>query len=369
MSEQPLSDDRWMGVALAAADQMVGQTAENPSVGCALISKDNKLIAVGHTASGGRPHAEVAALAMLKAQDDMNGTSTVEGGTAYVTLEPCAHFGKTGPCAQALIDAKIARVVIACHDPDARVDGKGVAMLDAAGVVVSHLPHPRANRQIAGFVSRITRQRPFVSVKMATSHDGFITAKQDTQTWLTGGVSRAFVHDRRSRHDMMLTTARTLITDKAQMNVRIAGFTGTQPPLAILDSHATLPVDAPCLAPDRPVYLFCRKGQRQAAWPAHVTCFEVPDEGGGLCLSTIFAKLTELGAGAVMVEAGAGLFDSLHQQDLIDELVWLCAPHKLKDGLKAWHSGDEIDFCPPKHYIKHSAFPLGQDRAFIYKRT
>jgi len=155
-----------MNVALTQADKIIGHTAENPAVGCAIISSRQKLVGVGHTSHKGRPHAERVALEMAG--------DAASGGTAYVTLEPCAHHGATSPCAEALIAANIARIVIGAHDPDRRVAGKGIALLKQAGLDVSVMEQRLASRQMAGFLSRQNKGRPFVFVKMATSFDGFI---------------------------------------------------------------------------------------------------------------------------------------------------------------------------------------------------
>ena len=346
-----------MNVALAQADLAVGTTAENPAVGCAIIDKQGRLIAVGHTQPSGRPHAEIMALDMAGAR--------ARNGTAYVTLEPCAHIGKTGPCAKALIAAGIAHVVIAAHDPDSRVCGKGIAMLEEAGVLVSMMPEERALRQMAGFLSHHQKARPFIFMKIATSQDGFITAKKGTQTWLTGAVSKRYVHDLRSRCDVMLTSSGTIAADDPAMTMRITGYQAGQPALAILDSHASLPVDAACLKAERPIVLYHAKGAVLKEYPAHITPIAITQHGGYLSLDEVVQDLHERGFGTVMVEAGASLFESLTDANLIDELIWLQAPHALKTGLLAWDCADKMDFSHPSAYIIKNSFDLGADKAFI----
>lgn len=364
---KPPSDKQWLSLAFAQADKIVGHTAENPAVGCVILDADGILVGVGHTSQNGRPHAEVNALTMAGAR--------AKGGTAYVTLEPCAHQGKTGPCATALAQAGIAKVIIAQSDPDSRVSGKGISYLESHNIAVSVRTESRAQRQMAGFLSRHLRQRPFVSVKMATSDDGYITAQPGTQTWLTGPVSRAFVHDLRSRADVMMTTSGTIKADNPALNVRIAGYDLPQPALAILDSEASLPRDAACLSAKRPVLLYHRKGAALKSWPDHVTTIAIARNDDGLDLTQILGDLHERCLGRVMVEAGAKLFASLDAHSVIDELIWLKAPHKLNQGILAWpynnapdeHRPDKhnIDFCAPDHYINAYDMPLGADHATI----
>ena len=168
-----------MQVAIAAARRAEGRSGPNPPVGCAIISSDGQLIAVGHTASGGRPHAETEALAMAG--------DAAQGATAYVTLEPCAHTGQTGPCADALVGAGISRVVIAARDPDDRVNGRGIERLADSGVDIQIGVEAEAARQVmAGFLARVTMSRPLVTLKTATSLDGMIALGDGAKRWITG---------------------------------------------------------------------------------------------------------------------------------------------------------------------------------------
>ena len=358
----PLNDKRWLSLALAQADRIVGHTAENPAVGCVIIDKDGCLVGVGHTSQNGRPHAEVNALAMAGAR--------AQGGTAYVTLEPCSHHGKTGPCAHALSQAGIAQVVIAQTDPDPRVFGKGIAYLESQNITVRVEPFSRARRQMAGFLSCQEQGRPFVSVKMATSHDGYIAAKAGAQTWLTGSTSRTYVHDLRSRADVMMTTSGTMAADNPSLNVRIEGFSLPQPALAILDSEASLSIDSACLAADRQVILYHRAGAELKPWPNHVEPVCVGHDKEGLNLLEILHDLHQRRLGRIMVEAGAQLFSSLDKHKLIDELIWLKAPHRLDKGILAWQpkeqgEKDKMDFSAPDNYITSYEMPLGADYATI----
>ena len=350
---------RWMNVALMAASQIVGQTAENPPVGCVIIDKDGCLAGVGHTSFGGRPHAETMALTQA-------GKSAY-GGQAFVTLEPCAHHGKTPPCASALIQAGISAVHVAISDPDSRVSGKGIAMLEEAGVKTSlGIGGEKAQHQMAGFLSRQNHKRPFVTLKMASTADGFIAQKAGAQTWLTGQVARRYVHDMRSRHDIILSASGTVKADNPQLNVRLSGWQGRQPDVALLWRDGALPSDAALLQTDRRIHLYHEEGARLPALPSSVTAKAIKIEESGLSLEAVLCDLAEQGYGRVMVEAGAKLAKSLLSAHLIDELVWLKAPHFLETGLKAWKSADDVDFSAPEGYIKRKEFTLGADMVSIF---
>lgn len=346
-------------VALAQAWHAQGISAENPSVGCAIYDERRRLVGVGHTQTGGRPHAEIMALEMAGAR--------AASGTAFVTLEPCAHHGKSAPCVDALIGADIAHVVILAHDPDPRVSGKGITRLKQAGVAVTIALHETADRQMAGFFTRMRQNRPFVTVKMATSRDGYITGKAGEQTWLTGPVSRAYVHDMRSRADVMLTSSETIITDNPQLDVRIDGYKAAQPTLVILDSKARVPSDAACFAAKRSVLLYHSTTGALADYPSHVETCHVAGAAGGVCLSQVMQDLGKRGLSNIMVEAGAKMFESLSAAGLVDQLIWLRAPHDLHGGVFAWQSVKGMDFSAPASYIKTTAISLGNDDGFILR--
>ncbi|MGC6516552.1 MAG: bifunctional diaminohydroxyphosphoribosylaminopyrimidine deaminase/5-amino-6-(5-phosphoribosylamino)uracil reductase RibD [Candidatus Puniceispirillaceae bacterium] len=358
------SAQRWLHLALAQADKIVGHTADNPAVGCVIIDKDGLLAGVGHTSLNGRPHAEINALLMAG--------DRARGGTVFVTLEPCSHQGQTGPCSEALIRAGVKEVVIAAKDPDPRVDGQGIKSLRDKGIIVTYAPQPRAMIQMAGFLSKVSRNRPYVTVKMATSRNGFIAAKQGAQTWLTGPVSRQYVHDLRSRHQVMLTSFATIKADNPLLNVRKNNYPFPQPALAVIDSHAGLASDMACLTPSRDVILYHRNDVIPQSLPPHVQTVPISyDETGPygetrLSLPAIMTDLSNRGFGSVMVEAGASLFAGLRSHDLIDRLIWLSAPHELPSGLLAWPGAEGVDFSEPNDYIKADEFFLGQDTARIF---
>lgn len=220
-----------MATALALAERGVGRTGQNPSVGCVIV-KDDIAIGRGWTQQGGRPHAEAMALAEAGVQ--------AEGSTVYVTLEPCAHQSPRGPsCAHILRDARPARVVIALQDPDPRTAGEGMAALTAHGISVeSGVMAAQAAISLGGFISRMTRGRPFVTLKLATSLDGKIAMPDGSSRWITGDVARAHSHIERARSDAILVGSGTLRADAPQLTVRLRGLENRQPRKILLGSGA-----------------------------------------------------------------------------------------------------------------------------------
>ena len=220
-----------MAAALALAERGVGRTGQNPSVGCVIV-KDDIAIGRGWTQQGGRPHAEAMALAEAGGQ--------AEGSTVYVTLEPCAHQSPRGPsCAHILRDARPARVVIGLQDPDPRTAGEGMAALTAHGVSVeSGVMAAQAAISLGGFISRMTRGRPFVTLKLATSLDGKIAMPDGSSRWITGDVARAHSHIERARSDAILVGSGTLRADAPQLTVRLRGLENRQPRKILLGSRA-----------------------------------------------------------------------------------------------------------------------------------
>lgn len=218
-----------MAAALSLAERGVGRTGQNPSVGC-IIVKDDRVIGRGWTQPGGRPHAEAMALAQAG--------EAARGSTIYVTLEPCAHLSPRGPaCGQLLVEARPARVVIALQDPDLRTAGAGMEALKAAGIAVTtDVMASEACQSLAGFIGRMNRGRPFVTLKIASSLDGQIAMADGSSRWITGDAARAHSHVERARTDAILVGAGTVRADAPQLNVRIAGLGAFQPRRVMLGS-------------------------------------------------------------------------------------------------------------------------------------
>ncbi len=227
-------DERFMAAAIEVSRRHLGQTGTNPSVGC-LIVKDGIVVASAVTAVGGRPHAEPQALA--------EAGELARGATAYVTLEPCSHYGKTPPCANALIAAGVARVVISVTDPDERVYGRGIGMLLDAGIQVDvGILEQEGRRSLAGYLMRQTNKRPYVTLKLAVSADGMIGRKGEGQIRITGDQARAQVQMLRAESDAILVGIGTAIADDPELTVRTPGLEGRSPVRIVLDPWLDLPV-------------------------------------------------------------------------------------------------------------------------------
>ena len=223
-----------MAGALALARRGLGRVAPNPAVGCVLV-KDGHIIGRGWTLNGGRPHAETEAL--------RRAGSAAKGATAYVTLEPCAHHGKTGPCAEALVAAGIARAVVAIEDPDPRVSGKGIAILQRAGIAVTMGVGQAAAAAInEGFFRRVRDRRPLFTLKLATSLDGRIATHTGESRWITGEKARAQAHLLRAEHDAVLIGSDTALIDDPKLTCRLPGLERVSPLRIVLDGRLRLPL-------------------------------------------------------------------------------------------------------------------------------
>lgn len=232
------SDKGWLASAIALSRRGRGRTAPNPNVGCIILDAQGRVAGRGWTHPGGRPHAEAAALAQAG--------EAARGGTAYVTLEPCAHESPRGPCcAGLLVAAGVARVVIAAGDPDPRTDGAGIARLRAAGIAVSVGDlAAEARSAMAGFFIRRRHDRPFVTLKLATSLDGRIALPDGTSRWITGPAARAHAHVERASHELILVGRGTLAADQPKLDVRLRGLEDRAPrPVLLSHSADGLPED------------------------------------------------------------------------------------------------------------------------------
>ncbi|MCJ9669319.1 MULTISPECIES: bifunctional diaminohydroxyphosphoribosylaminopyrimidine deaminase/5-amino-6-(5-phosphoribosylamino)uracil reductase RibD [unclassified Neorhizobium] len=230
------AEDRWfMASALRLSRLHTGQTGTNPSVGCVIV-KDGEVVGSAVTAPGGRPHAETQAL-------DIAGEKA-RGATAYVTLEPCSHYGRTPPCANALVEAGVARVVISLTDPDPRVSGRGIAILRDAGIVVeTGLMEDEGRRALAAYLTRQTKGRPHVTLKLAVSADGML-GRRGEEVSITGPEARAEVHRLRAEADAILVGIGTVLSDDPELTVRISGLEKRSPVRIVLDRRLELPLDS-----------------------------------------------------------------------------------------------------------------------------
>lgn len=325
--------------ALQLAEQGLYSTQPNPRVGCVII-KDGKIIGEGTHFRAGEPHAEVYALRQAGGQ--------AKGATLYVTLEPCCHTGRTPPCSQAIIDAGIAKVIIAMQDPNPLVAGSGLAHLQAHNIeVASGLMQAQAEALNLGFISRMTRQKPFVRCKIAASLDGKTALNNGASQWITSEPARLDVQHWRARSCAILTGIGTVLTDNPSMTVRgitvLANRTAPSPsrgegwgegaairqPLkVVVDSQLQTPIDAKILQGGLVLIAFAQSNpQKEAqllAAGAELLC--IPNSEGKVCLETLLSHLAAREINELLTEAGEGLNGALLAQNLIDELLIYYAP-------------------------------------------
>lgn len=313
-----MTDVAHMAHALALAARGLGRTWPNPAVGCVIV-KAGRVVGRGWTQPGGRPHAETVALAQAGA--------AALGATAYVTLEPCAHHGRTPPCAEALISAGVARVVTGTGDPDPRVAGQGHALLRAAGIAVTEgVLEAEAQAANAGFLKRVTRGLPFLTLKLATTLDGRIATAAGESRWITGAAARRVVHAMRMRHDAVLVGVGTALADDPDLSVREIGAVH-QPVRIVLDSRLRHLPDSRLGRTARHVPVWMCHGPEapaaaRAAWQATgarlIACAASPD---GLDAIDALRRLADEGLTRIFCEGGARLAAGLIRAGLCDELV------------------------------------------------
>ena len=316
------SDSGFMTQALRLAERGAYTAHPNPMVGCVIV-RDGDVVGEGWHAFTGEPHAEIHA---LEAAGD-----NARGATAYVTLEPCSHQGKTPPCTDALIEAGIAEVVIALEDPNPDVDGGGAGKLEAAGITVrTGVLAEQVEQQLAGFLSRVTRGRPFVRLKMASSLDGCVAMASGESQWITGPEARADVQRLRARSGAILSGIGTVLADDPSFTVRDPDIDtrGRQPLRVILDRNLRMPLSAEMLALPGDTLVYCSDDRKRGPLVdlgAEVVVVEEVD--GFVDARAVLEDLGRREINDVLVEAGPSLAGYLVENDLADELVIYQAPH------------------------------------------
>ncbi|WP_394247886.1 bifunctional diaminohydroxyphosphoribosylaminopyrimidine deaminase/5-amino-6-(5-phosphoribosylamino)uracil reductase RibD [Vibrio profundi] len=313
-------DFQMMSRAIQLAKRGIYTTAPNPNVGCVIVN-NGQIVGEGYHHKAGEPHAEVHALRMAKEQS--------EGATAYVTLEPCSHYGRTPPCAEGLINAKVAKVICAMEDPNPKVAGRGISMLRDAGVEVEvGLLEQDAIALNPSFIKRMQTGMPFVQVKMAASLDGQTALANGKSQWITSKEARQDVQNYRAKSGSILSTSQTVIEDNASLNVR-----WTELPVSLQQSYPAELVRQPAriildrkneLHADLKLFHLTTPIMRVAEQEADINIGL--DECGQLNLRELFSELPKRNIDHVWVEAGATLASSLIKQQLVDELVLYLAP-------------------------------------------
>lgn len=348
-----MTDLLHMRHALSLAERVLGRTAPNPAVGCVIV-KDERVVGRGWTQAGGRPHAETIALA--------EAGEAARGATAYVTLEPCAHQGQTPPCANALIQAGIARVVVAVEDPDPRVSGKGIAMLwDGDIEVASGVLEREAALLNQGFFLRVKEGRPLVTLKIASSLDGKTATVSGQSKWITGPQARRHGHLLRARHDAILVGVETAIADDPELTCRIAGLEGRSPLRIVLDTRLRLSEASKLVktAKETPTLVFTavdgRLGDAEVVRVAR-------DARGRPDVGAVLKELARRGITRLLVEGGASVHAAFLDRGLADRLEVFRAPLVLgASGKSAVDALAAFDLDEASRFVSLRRRALGAD--------
>lgn len=357
-----------MRSALALGRRGLGTVWPNPAVGCVIVN-DGRVVGRGFTQPGGRPHAETEALAMAG--------EAARGATAYVTLEPCAHHGKTPPCAEALVAAGIARVVAAIEDPDPRTAGKGLDILRAAGIAVSSgLCRDEAAEVNAGFFMKVAEGRPLVTLKLATTLDGRIATHAGESKWITGEASRAAGHLLRAEYDAIMVGSGTALADDPELTCRLPGLGERSPVRVVVDGRLRLPLTSKLVATasETPTWVLTLEGgdpdRVQAFQDAGVDLIELPPgPDHSIDLRAALRALAESDVTRVLVEGGAHLAAALLRDGLVDRMVWFRSARLIGgDGLPAAVSFgvDRLEQAP--RFERVEIIPVGDDVMETYKK-
>ena len=353
-----------MSVALNLARRGLGMVWPNPSVGCVLV-RDGRVVGRGWTQPGGRPHGETEALG--------RAGGLALNATAYVSLEPCAHHGETPPCADALIEAAVARVVIAAEDPDPRVAGRGMARLADAGIeVIEGICRDAALALNAGFLKRVTAGRPLFTLKMATSLDGRIATGCGHSKWITGEPARLRGHGLRADHDAVMVGIGTALADDPSLDCRLPGLAHRSPLRIVVDSHLRLPLESR-LARQPSLILTLAGGdeaRRNALRARGVEIIDVvPNGDGRVDLAAAAQALGSRGLTRVLVEGGAQLNGALLRENLADRLIWFRNPRLIGgDGLPAAVGFGVETLADAPGFRRSSIVNVGDDVMETYER-
>ncbi|EJK85580.1 bifunctional diaminohydroxyphosphoribosylaminopyrimidine deaminase/5-amino-6-(5-phosphoribosylamino)uracil reductase RibD [Agrobacterium rhizogenes] len=367
MTRRP-DDERFMAAAIRLSRWHLGLTSTNPSVGCVIV-KDGAVIGRGVTAVGGRPHAETQALA--------DAGEAARGATAYVTLEPCSHYGKTPPCSEALIAYGVARVVISVTDPDQRVSGRGIAMLRDAGIEVDiGILEEEGRHSLAGYLMRQTRNRPYVTLKLAVSTDGMIGKTGTGQVRITGDVARAQVQVVRAESDAILVGIGTAIADDPELTCRLPGLEDRTPLRIVIDDQLQLPLGSKLVKTARQYPVITVAGhpppfdentdkalmaRRAALDDAGVEVLQSNSNEPGELLEALGTR----GISSLLVEGGARVAQRFLDADLVDRILLFQGPDAIGEG-GIESPVTKTNIPPSFRHIRASQF--GDDRCDEFER-
>lgn len=359
--------------ALGQAREALLVSTPNPRVGCAITSTDGKVLGQGHTQRTGGPHAEIMAL-----RDAAAKGHSVQGATAYVTLEPCSHHGRTGPCCDALITAGIKKVVASIADPNPLVSGQGFARLRAAGIEVEVGPGTRESRELnIGFFSRMVRKTPWVRLKVAASLDGKTALNNGSSQWITAESARRDGHAWRARACAVLTGVGTVLADNPRLDVRLIE-TPRQPHLVIVDSRLESPLNAHLFIAGRALYIYCAvqdAAKKRALEARGATVVYLPqtdpngNASGRVDLAAMLRDLAAREVNEVHVEAGQALNGALCAAGLVDELVVYLGPTLIGQGRGMADFGPLTELAQAVPLTFTSSEILGPDLRIVARVT
>jgi diaminohydroxyphosphoribosylaminopyrimidine deaminase/5-amino-6-(5-phosphoribosylamino)uracil reductase len=348
-----------MELALRLGRRAMGTTAENPNVGCVLV-RDDRLIGAGWTQPGGRPHAETQAL--------FAAGKAARGASAYVTLEPCAHHGRTPPCADALMQAGIAKAVIAIDDPDPRVSGRGIGILQGAGIKVEVGDGAEeARRDLGGFLTRILKKRPYVTLKLGVSSDFRIAAAAGQRTLITGEESWRRVHLMRAQSDAVLIGLSTALADDPELTCRLPGMEKCSPVRVVADTRLSIPPKSKLVktATEVPLWLLATRKGVMGPGITVIDCHAGPEKW--VDLADALQRLGERGVNRLLVEGGSFVARSLLDQALVDEVQLFEAPVALGPGAVEAVAGLSREQALGDFDLDQQEV-LGPDRLSVYVR-
>ena len=365
-------DVAFMQLALDLAKQGEFTTTPNPSVGCVLV-KDSKVVGKGFHAKAGEPHAEVMAL--------REAGENARGATAYVTLEPCSHFGRTPPCAKGLVEAGVSKVIAAMCDPNPQVAGKGLQILSDAGIESAvGLLEENTEQLNKGFLKRMRTGKPFVQLKLAMSIDGKTAMASGESKWITGAQARADVQQYRAKASAILSTSQTVLADDPSLNVRWeelppdvkAGYSQEklrQPVRVILDSSHKVRSDFKVFSTESPVWLVGEDDYSLTGFPPFTDYLKLDKNQGETRLQALMAELGKRQINTLWVEAGATLAGALIAENLVDELIIYMAPKLLGDQARdLCHLPNLTQLADAPLWQLQSCEPVGDDLKLIYIR-
>lgn len=340
------SDDHaYMSQALQLAEKGLYSTSPNPRVGCVIV-RDGKIVGSGWHVKTGQPHAEINALNIAG--------GAAQGATVYLTLEPCSHYGRTHPCAEALIKAKVAKVIIAMQDPNPLVAGKGTSLLKQSGInVLVGLMGEWAKDLNVGFVSRMTNNRPWVRMKIAASLDGKTALNNGVSQWITGEAARHDGHRLRARSCAILTGIGTVLEDDPQLSVRFIE-TPRQPLRIIIDSRLKIPTTARVLRGEGELIFTTTDNKERISALKELGARPIilPNEKGKIDLAGLMQILADFEINELLVEAGNRLSSAFIREGLVDELIIYLAPHLIGNRAMGMLQLPELTDLSEKYNLK-----------------